>query len=103
MTNKTYPHIDLIDIYYPDAESGFDINVAHLKIKEGPFEGVVYTYGAVSFPDEKESLLRFEYDIVMGDVGTKLPEFEKLVGDILLDIIRRGLEEKSIVYSGGTG
>lgn len=80
----------------------------HIEIIRGDFKGVIYRYGKVGFdPEDKEGeerlTLQFEYDII------SLPEhladneiedeqfyfFENMLGDILVEILERDLEEKS--------
>lgn len=72
-----------------------------IKINSGPFAGISYVLGEVSFPDENEPILQFQYDIVEGepdDVGA----FEKFVGDALVEMLKKSLEERSTVFKGGT-
>lgn len=72
-----------------------------IKINSGPFAGISYILGEVTFPDEDEPILQFQYDIVEG-----MPEdreaFEKFVGDALVEMLRKSLEEHSTVFKGGT-
>lgn len=65
-----------------------------------PWIGVKYTIGEVSFPDENEPIMSFEYNIISGVVDDKAA-FEKYVGDELVVMIMAGLEDKSVVFKGG--
>jgi len=78
-----------------------------IKLTEGAFEGIIYTYGKVSFdPDEKnDSLhLKFEYEILEdGDKGmTDMKPFEAYIGDILQELLHQGVAENNLTYTGGT-
>jgi len=80
--------------------------VQALRLTSGPFEGIIYTYGKVSF-DENEVQdnikFHFEYDIWdnAGKEFTDPAPFEKYIGDILVEMIHRGLEDNNITYTGG--
>ena len=80
---------------------------ASLRISEGKFEGVVYSYGKVVLPVEQEINgkgdlpFKFEYSILDNanidreDFGE---DFFKIIGDILVDIIDEQLQEKNLEY-----
>ena len=72
-----------------------------IKINSGPFAGISYILGDVSFPDENEPILQFKYDIVDGEPDD-IQAFEKFVGDALVEMLRKSLEEQTLVYKGGT-
>ncbi len=79
--------------------------VAKLEILKGPFSGIVFSYGAVSFPEsadgEDEHILKFEYDIVSGS-PSDLTSFENEIGQMLINIIRATIDAgDSLIYSGG--
>ena len=77
-----------------------------IKLTEGAFEGIIYTYGKVSF-DEDESNdkihLRFDYDILdYNNKGLSNKEpFETYIGDILQELIYEGIRENNLTYTGG--
>lgn len=71
-----------------------------LTAAQEPWIGVQYTIGEVSFPDENEPIMSFEYDIISGVVEDR-PAFEKYVGDSLVEMIIAGLEDSSVVFKGG--
>jgi len=78
-----------------------------IKLTEGAFEGIIYTYGKVSFdPDEKNDKLhlKFEYEILEnGDKGmTDMKPFEAYIGDILQELLHQGVEQNNLTYTGGT-
>ena len=76
---------------------------------ETDYHGVVYKYGKVTFPEEimdeeklekrKDLPFKFEYDILETNgipKGNFNDEFEKLVGDVLLQIIIAQSEDVTI-------
>jgi hypothetical protein len=77
-----------------------------IKLTEGAFEGIIYTYGKVQF-DENETTdnihLRFEYDIIDDDDKdlTDKASFEQYIGDILQELIYEGIERNNLTYTGG--
>jgi len=70
----------------------------------GKYQGVVYRYGKVSFADEDENgnmPLKFEWDILDSNGLSKedmQEDFFNLIGDILVDIIDKQIEEGSMEY-----
>jgi len=80
---------------------------ASLRISEGKFEGVVYSYGKVVLPveqkinDEGNLPFKFEYSI-LDNANIDRKEFGKdfftIIGDILVDIIDEQLQEENLEY-----
>ena len=80
---------------------------ASLRISEGKFEGVVYSYGKVVLPVEQEMNgkgdlpFKFEYSI-LDNANINREEFGedffKIIGDILVDIIDEQLQEENLEY-----
>ena len=80
---------------------------ASLRISEGKFEGVVYSYGKVVLPVEQEMNgkgdlpFKFEYSI-LDNANINREEFGedffKIIGDILVDIIDEQLQENNLEY-----
>lgn len=80
---------------------------ASLRISEGKFEGVVYSYGKVVLPveqkinDEGDLPFKFEYSI-LDNANINREEFRedffKIIGDILVDIIDEQLQEENLEY-----
>ena len=80
---------------------------ASLRISEGKFEGVVYSYGKVVLPveqkinDEGDLPFKFEYSILdNANIDRKEfgEEFFTIIGDILVDIIDEQLQEENLEY-----
>lgn len=77
-----------------------------IKLTEGAFEGIIYTYGKVEFNEDEENdkiHLSFEYEILdMNNKGlTDLKPFEIYIGKILEELIHIGIAENNISYTGG--
>lgn len=77
-----------------------------LKLTEGAYEGIIYTYGKVEFDEDEANdkvYIKFEYDILdqAGKGLTDKAPFEKYIGDILTEMIHRGVADNSLVYTGG--
>jgi hypothetical protein len=75
-----------------------------LRLTDGPYKGIIYTYGKVSFEEEgtEKVHMKFEYDI-LEDSGVSYDddEFEIYIGHILQHLITKQLQENSITYTGG--
>ena len=80
---------------------------ASLRISEGKFEGVVYSYGKVVLPveqkinDEGDLPFKFEYSILdNANIDRKEfgEDFFTIIGDILVDIIDEQLQEENLEY-----
>lgn len=75
---------------------------AGIKITEGKFENVIYTYSNVSFSDaentNENAVLSFNFDVV--DIPDTLSdfaeinsyEFKNIIGNILMSILVKGIE-----------
>ena len=77
-----------------------------IKLTEEPYEGIIYSYGKVSFdPNEETDTLMINFDYEIHDMngkqlGNKDP-FENYIGDILQEIIHEGIKDNSLTYTGG--
>ena len=82
-----------------------DEDFASIMIKDGKFKDVIYNYGKVSIPEEKNLNedgtlpFRFQYTI-LDNVGIPRENFDEeffvLIGDILVDIIDEQSEEDNV-------
>lgn len=77
-----------------------------IKLLDEPFSGIIISYGRVAFePDEGNDrlTLKFEYEVL--DKGGKdfndMKPFEQYLGDLLQELIHKGVEENSLTYTGG--
>lgn len=78
-------------------------NVSVIRITDGEFEGVEFTFGAVSVSEENETAkLSFEYNLISDDNLIE-PEdrFQNLIGSILSDIMYDQLDKEEVIYKGG--
>jgi len=94
MKNKPYVVVE--------NKQGFDA----IKLTENPFEGIIYTYGRVSFDEDDATgyiKLKFDYEILdyADKVITNKQPFEKYIGDILQELIHEGIENNNLTYAGG--
>ena len=81
---------------------GFDA----IKLTENPFDGIIYTYGKVSFEeDELNDKLKIHFDYEILDYANKVltdtKPFEQYIGDILQELIHEGIENNNLTYAGG--
>lgn len=77
-----------------------------IKLTEGAFEGIIYTYGKVSFDEDEENdtvRIAFEYEIIdnASKGMTDMKPFENYIGKILEELIHQGIEENNLTYTGG--
>jgi len=80
---------------------------ASIRIGEGKFKGVVYSYGKVVLPVEQDINskgnlpFKFEYSI-LDNANIDREEFGEdfftIIGDILVDIIDEQLQEENLEY-----
>jgi len=105
-----------VDIVEGDVSSKNKYGTAQLRIAEGPYAGVVFQIGAVSFPELNEKsagdfvppadgdLVPFhiEFDVIEVpeamnttiEVIEKDEDFHQILGDIIIDSISQMLEEQ---------
>lgn len=74
-----------------------------IKLTEGPYAGIIYSYGAVGFEENGDTLkLKFEYDIHEAEgVSYIQSEFEQAIGQLLQLILVEQLAKNEVVYTGG--
>lgn len=77
-----------------------------IKLHENPYDGIIITYGRVSFDEDDENyILRiaFEYTIEENNKNEyDMNVFEKYIGDLLQELIIFQLSNNNLVFSGGT-
>lgn len=84
-----------VDIVFREGESPL------VKVKSGPYEGLAFVLGAVSFPDENKPIMRFNYDIIQGKFG-RTQMLEQEIGDLIQELILERLQDKTLIYANGT-
>lgn len=77
-----------------------------IRFTSGKYDGIIISYGKSGFVEDvmdDNVTLSFEYDIQ--DYADKTiddkEEFDKLVGDLLVELIMMGLKTNSNIYTGG--
>ena len=77
-----------------------------LELTENPYSGIIVSYNKVSFTeDEKNDKLKIHFDYEVhrhNDQDYDIFEFEQYLGDFLQELIRHGVTENNLVYTGGT-
>ena len=75
-----------------------------IKIVEGEYSGIIYTYGHVKFASEENSKgelpMKFDYDVKANpnNVDTTSIEFRNYIGDILIEVVEKQLENGTIRF-----
>ena len=78
--------------------------ISCIKIVEGEFKDVIYTYGHVKFADKEDKKgklpLKFDYTIQRNpsNVDTESEEFRNKIGDILIEVVEEQLEYDTIKF-----
>jgi hypothetical protein len=87
MSERKIPKIKYLDKLSP-------VDTAVIEIQEGKYKGVQYFYQKVDLKDVENFKLKFEYNIIEGNVN--LPEDEEdfinTIGDILTQIVSQDIE-----------
>lgn len=79
-----------------------------LKIVEGSYKGLIWTFGRVQFLEDDENdkvKVNFEYDIIKSPIPESEIDKNLLkneLGDILMDMIVKQLEANELIFTGGT-
>lgn len=92
--------------YVSSKEENKEWTAIRLTDLTGKYSDIVYTYGKVSFGDETENgemPLTFHYDVVLSkDIEESVLkediDFKNLLGDILIDILTKQIEEGNLQY-----
>ena len=86
-SERKVPKIKYLDKLSP-------VDTAVIEIQEGKYKGVQYFYQKVDLKDVENFKLKFEYNIIEGNVN--LPEDEQdfidTIGDILTQIVSQDVE-----------
>ena len=80
-----------------------DEDAYHITINEGAFRGTTYKYGRIWFPDDNEPIMSFDYDVISDPKPVFKEQFEQLIGEILHEMLKKSIEERTTVYTGGVG
>ena len=75
-----------------------------IKLTEGKFSDIIYSYTKVQFASEENAQgklpLKFTYDIKKNpnNMNTEDEEFRQYIGDILVEVIEKQLENGTIKF-----
>ena len=76
-----------------------------LMLTEGKHAGIIFSYGKVSFEEDKENetlRMHFEYEVHdKNDVEYDKKEFEDELSDFLHELMLYNLAKNEITYTGG--
>lgn len=77
-----------------------------IKLLDEPFSGIIFTYGRVEFQEDSTNSqlkIKFEYEILDKNSKefTDTKPFEQYIGDLLQELIHKGIEENNLTYTGG--
>ena len=76
-----------------------------IKIVEGNYKDIIYTYGHVKFASEEnakgEIPLKFDYDVLVNPNQAKVDteEFMHYIGDILLEVVQYQLDNGTLQFN----
>ena len=77
----------------------------HIRFTKGPFDGIIFTLGQVTFKEDderNECVMSYDYDIISNPLETFDEEaFKPYVGDLLIEMIQDQLDKNDLVYTGG--
>jgi hypothetical protein len=79
--------------------------VLALMLTEGEFSGIIFSYGRVSFDEDKENdKLKVKFDYTIHEQEPESLDklgFEKELGDFLMELMAYGIIKNDLVYTGG--
>ena len=83
-------------------ETATDHGFNKIKLLEGEFKDVVFSYGSVSVDEQGEhATLHFDYDVYDGTIEN-VERFEQTIGDLLMYILEEQITHNQVVYANGT-
>ena len=78
-----------------------------IELTDHKYSGIKFVLGKVQLVEEKDQCtLKYKYDIIenntdMSIVDEEKTEFEKAIGDLVVEMIDQGLLNNELVYYGG--
>jgi hypothetical protein len=87
---------EVIEYYVEGGEQ-----ILAVEITGGEFDGTVFSYGKVEFPDPDTPNLSFTYKVHHSDIDTTTERFKNTIGDILVEMIEDSLKKNETVFAGG--
>lgn len=78
-----------------------------IELLDDPYKGVTFYYESMKFADEEneDGLLNmsFEYQITSNNAPKRLKDFEKYIGDLIIQILEEQMKKNEVIYKGGEG
>mgnify|MGYP003342282328 FL=1 len=96
------------DIDYKFISPANDPSMVHIKLLDGEFKDTVFKFGKVKFEEkDNEGYLHFDYDVLESTVMKpkkleKNEDFKNFIGNMLVEIISKNLEQEFIDENGTT-
>jgi hypothetical protein len=87
-------------------ENHSEKGLSAIKLTDAPYEGIIFSYGKVEFPEDalegENCPIKFDYEVYNNaGIEYNVDEFEKYIGDFLIELIVYQLSKNGIVYTGG--
>lgn len=77
--------------------------VPFFRVLHGKYAGLSIRLGAVSFPEDEEGTMRFQYDVIDGSYEGSVIDLQQSVGDLIVEIILKKKDTPGeLAYYGGT-
>lgn len=92
---------EVIEYFVETGEDAFGDQILAVEITGGEFDGTVFSYGKVEFPDPDKPNLSFTYTVHYSDADTTNEKFKNTIGDILVEMIEESLKKNDTVFAGG--
>lgn len=71
-----------------------------VELVDHHYSGIKFVIGKVAL-DEDNFTLKYNYDIIESNVEYDKKEFEHTIGDLIVQMLRAGVTNNDLVYTGG--
>ncbi len=99
--NQDRPKIEyeIVGLQSSDDEGG----QYKIKFTNTEFDDIIVCIYGVSFDErEDDAIMKFDYDIIEGEVANEdAGKFKQLLGDFILQCLEEQIKTNSVVYTGG--
>jgi len=89
-------------------EFPYSIDKYGIEITEGQYQGIKFLMGKVELkenPEQDNCTLKYHYDIIENPVEfqtqAEINQFERFVGDLLMQMLDDGVKKNDLIYTGG--
>lgn len=74
-----------------------------LRFTSNEFKGIIFTIGKVSFENANtdEMVMQYQYDVLEHTESYEKTALDKAVGDLVIYLLGKGVQDNSLVYTGG--